>query len=145
MNRILIPLDGSELAEKVLDGLAAILSPTETRIVLLKVLEADEIEGTADRVIHTNKAKAYLGGVSVPLQKMGFAVETEWRTGEPADRILHFAETDVVDLIAISSHGASGRDDRPDMGSVAKAVFAGSTCPVLVYRPIGFVDREIDL
>jgi nucleotide-binding universal stress UspA family protein len=146
---ILVPLDGSELAECVLPHLRALIRPGQTRAHLLSVLTT----GLGDRTVAllttyppglqlsataTARARvelrAYLQGVAARVREWGATVRYEVREGNPAEEILQYAEEEGVDLILMSTHGLSGFS-RWVYGSVADRVLRGAPCPVLLVRP----------
>lgn len=146
---ILVPLDGSELAECVLPHLHALIRPGQTRVHLLSVLTT----GLGDRTVAllttyppglqlsaTALARAqvevrvYLQAVAARVRGWGATVRYEIREGNPAEEILRYAEGEGIDLILMSTHGLSGFS-RWVYGSVADRVLRGASCPVLLVRP----------
>jgi len=143
-NRILVPLDGSELAERALEHVRAIAQGLQVdKVVLLRVLEPHlslltphddtavrRAREAADKL--EADAKDYLNKVAGNLKKDGIPVETELVLGgDPATKILKAAEEDKVDLIIISTHGRSGVSGWL-FGSVAERVVRHSPVPVLM-------------
>jgi nucleotide-binding universal stress UspA family protein len=146
---ILVPLDGSELAEGVLPHVSALVRPNDTRIFLISVLA----NGFSDRTITlltssppglqlstTALSKAevqltvYLRSVAAALRERGAAVHTAVRHGAPAEVILTYAAEVNADLIGMTAHGLSGVS-RWVYGNVASKVLQGSHCSVLLVRP----------
>lgn len=114
ISHILVPLDGSTLAECVLPHILAIAPPDNTRITLLHVLEPSRIK-VEDHLIdplvwHLKKREAsgYLDGITQQLQEADYKVENQILEGIPADRIIEFANENAVTLIILSTHGRSG-------------------------------------
>ena len=144
--KILAPLDGSDLAECVVEHIIAIAVGCHVpTVVLLRVIEPigppgylpREAAETAYRDAKETaeiEAKNYLDHMAERLTKEGVAVETDIVDGLPADEILKYAETEQVDLIAMSTHGRSGVS-RWLSGSVAEKVLSHSFIPVLVVVP----------
>jgi nucleotide-binding universal stress UspA family protein len=141
--KILVPLDGSELAECVLPHVKAIAAGCGIgQVVLLKVVEP-LAAGTAPEVVFEvvqktvmKAAEDYLTRIQAKLNKEGLAVETQILTGRPAETISDFAQHNKVDLIAIATHGRSGIS-RWIFGSVADKLVRSSSAPVLLIRPKG--------
>lgn len=131
LRSILIPLDGSQLAERALAYATAISVPTAARLILMRTIgEGDE--GTAAR---------YLSDIADELRGRGFVCVTVTPRGAPARWIA--AEAGVgVDLVAMSTHGRSG-PSRWLFGSVAESVVASSPVPVLVERAWQPIRREL--
>ena len=151
--RILVPLDGSELAESVLPHVETIARGCSVvEIILLRVCEAPSIladypEGK-DRSwdkhverITTNaqqQCNVYLGDVEKQLRDRGFNVMIESRLGKPAEEIINYANQNKVDLIIMASHGRSGVS-RWAYGSEADKVLRSSCVPVLLVKVPGCV------
>jgi nucleotide-binding universal stress UspA family protein len=142
--RILVPLDGSETAEAVLPAAQALAGPLGAELVVLRVVEpltAVEAVATAGVVapdtlfLRELEAKEYLGRVRERLARAGLRVRAELRRGQAAPEILAAVADTQADLVAMSSHGRSGLG-RLLFGSVAQAVLARATVPVLVVRAL---------
>jgi nucleotide-binding universal stress UspA family protein len=142
--KILVPLDGSELAECVLPHVKAIASGCDVKqLILLRVVEPlhggeipSDISSEVLQEADINAAKEYLAKIKAQLSKEGFDVEAEVLTGRSAEIISDFAQRNEVDLIALSTHGRSGIS-RWVFGSVADRVVRSSSVPVLLIRPRG--------
>ncbi len=127
--RILVPLDGSELAQVTLSYVEELARTTGCEVVLLRVAEPEENCG--DRT-----HRDYLEGVAeAMLRRQGDKgiVHCEVVRGRPAEEIVRYAEENDIDLIAMSTHGRSGVL-RWVMGSVATKVLGASSSPVLLVR-----------
>jgi nucleotide-binding universal stress UspA family protein len=139
--KILVPLDGSQLSESVLDHVVAIASGCKTpEVVLIRTRQPihDAVSDAVDYEVaskldesYQKEAIEYLRKVSDDLRKRGLKVETIVLSGKPAEEILNYAQGSGVDLIIMSSHGRSGVA-RWVLGSVADRVIRHSTVPVLV-------------
>jgi nucleotide-binding universal stress UspA family protein len=125
---MLIPLDGSALAEQILPFAAALGIPTETTYTLLQVV-APVVLGYApyahtvgldERVLDEMRAeaRAYLEEIAGRLRAQGAQVRTAVVVGEPALAILDYAGEHGADLVALSTHGRGGLA-RLLLGSVA--------------------------
>jgi nucleotide-binding universal stress UspA family protein len=114
IDHILVPLDGSLLAERVLPHLLAIAHPFESRVTLLRVMSRDQTEGSGrlidplDWQMREAEARAYLNRMAEKLSEAEMSVDRVLLEGEPATLILEHAHNENVDLIILSSHGVSG-------------------------------------
>jgi nucleotide-binding universal stress UspA family protein len=115
LNHILVPLDGSTLAECVLPHVTAIAPVTHARITLLHVLQQPQKEGGNPAVdpvewhLQKQNAEKYLEGIVSRLSEAGIlGVESVILEGNPAGSVIEFARSNNVDLIALSTHGNSG-------------------------------------
>lgn len=156
--RILVPLDGSELAEQVLPYIRVMALALGSRIELLRAIEPLPPAGLTDPARESyrqetlarlgQEAGDYLKGVAIPLTKDGFTVTTAVLNGTPlstpATHILKQGEEDSNALVAMCSHGRSGIK-RWVLGSVADEVVHSSVCPVLVIRAREKVTAEVKL
>jgi nucleotide-binding universal stress UspA family protein len=134
--RILVPLDGSVLAEAILPQVTELATLHGAEIILLRVALAHTFPGTNQTVAQVqaiHAAEAYLGGVVEGLLTDGIKARTVVRYGHAADEILDQAEAGCADLIAMSTHGRSGVR-RWMLGSVAEKVLRAATVPVLLVR-----------
>jgi nucleotide-binding universal stress UspA family protein len=138
-HRILVPLDGSERAEKVLPLAKEEAKHHGATIVLLRVIPPlrhtlmtvpNLLEEGLRQAIEF--AEDYLARTADRVQADGVEVETEILEGPPANRILEFAEESQCDLIVIGSHGDAGALQWR-FGSVAnKVIKTRTSMPVLV-------------
>ena len=139
--KIMVPLDGSTIAEGVLPHAKALARAEGSELVLLHVAAnpaqqfafADPY--VAQQVVETEEALAreYLPAVEKELREYGLRVTTQLRSGSPAEAILHTADEIGVDLIAMSTHGRTG-PARWLLGSVAERVVRYSKVPVMLIR-----------
>jgi nucleotide-binding universal stress UspA family protein len=157
-NKILVPLDGSKLAEAVIPLVEEIiLGAREDRkieIILLQVVpsEKDYIPTTtmwapvfgvkeplsaAELEQITKPVLAYLEKVGAALPKdPNVTIKTIIKAGKDvADQILRASDEIKIDLIAISTHGRSGIS-RWAYGSVADKILRGGNTPVLMVRAV---------
>jgi nucleotide-binding universal stress UspA family protein len=114
LDRILIPLDGSSLAECVLPHGLTLAKAIGAKVTLLQVVE-QSITGGRTRSVdpmewHFSKAEAeaYLAEVAERLRAAGLPTEQVLLEGDAAVRVINHAQTHQVDLIVLSSHGRSG-------------------------------------
>jgi len=149
--RILVPLDGSELAERILPHVTAIAKATGAKVLLLRATDprhgsiAAEAATEARKWLEADQAQAarYLEGVAKRLKDAGVPTKLEVLLGEPAVEILTAAEKENVDLIAVMSHGVTGLSHF-DTGSVAQKVLKGATRPVLLVRAFRTLLKHLD-
>ena len=146
LRRIVVPLDGSELAETVLDRAVTLATPGETELALLRIVvplvavpRPDIMDGLpfalADLSRRQREAEAYLEHMSAELRASGFAATTKVSAnGHIARAILEYAEEVEADLIALSTHGHGGAA-RLLLGSVADKILRAASMPVLMLRP----------
>jgi nucleotide-binding universal stress UspA family protein len=141
--RVLVPLDGSELAEQALVHARAIAG-TEGEILLYQALAPATpiVENAAEdpywgEVLSETKAEAlrYLEGVAAAPHAAGYRVRVAADFGFPAARIAAYAKQEQVDLIVLSSHGRSGAA-RWLLGSVADELVRTAPAPLLLLRPL---------
>jgi len=157
---ILVPLDGSELAEAVLPHVIALAKQRGTElvdVVLLRVSEPPVMPPyyspsarfeTSTGVAHVTpkeyiraaiagcraEAKQYLTGVEKRLREAGLKVQSEVLEGEPTTKIMEYASMNPFNLIVMSTHARSGMS-RWTYGSVATKVLQGVTSPIFLVRP----------
>jgi nucleotide-binding universal stress UspA family protein len=138
INHILVPLDGSALAECVLPHVEAIAPVTNARITLIHVLEhPDTVSGGfIDPMgwhMQKQESQAYLERMVEHLQKMGLSAEHIVLEGKSAEGIIEFAHTNAVDLIALSTHGRTGLSGW-SVSSVVQKVLLRSYRSILLAR-----------
>ncbi|MFC1932355.1 universal stress protein [Chloroflexota bacterium] len=140
--RMLVPLDGSELAEVVFTYAKEFAGRLNFEdVILLCVgnpvlrefipMQQAYIERAADKIRRQSRAVQKRTGVQSgvkPVEARG-----ELTVGHPADGILRYADENDVDLILMATHGRSGIR-RWAMGSVADKVLRASKVPVLLVR-----------
>lgn len=154
--KVVVPLDGSKLAECVLPHVEPIAKGCGTEEVTL-VSVTERIIGSGQKtLIHATatlpakepvvrmpvvvgkmqrQAERYLSRIAKRLNKKGIKVRTEVLLGDPAHEIVSFTEENGGDLIIMASHGRSGVS-RWTHGSVAERIFRASKVPVLTVRAL---------
>lgn len=145
--KILVPLDGSELAEKALPPAMALAAAVSSKVLLLRIVtgrspipegltpvgvENDALLDAAALQERT-EAEAYLQHVFSTHENQHLFFDVQTTEGDVADAIVTYADTHDVDLIVISSHGRSGIG-RWLHGSVAEKVLRGANCATLIIR-----------
>ena len=152
--RILVPLDGSELAEGILPHVEALATKFESTVMLLRATTSVEalppapslgvpplstptagpiFDRTAFAEAEREEAINYLVSLADSLRNRGVNATYEQREGAPAEVIIERARRWSVDLIAMTTHGRSGLG-RIVLGSVADEVVRRAPCPILLAR-----------
>lgn len=151
--KILVPLDGSKLAECALPYAEELAKGCHTEeVILVSVTErvqgfrpiedpgqplelqlAPEAAGKLER-----QAQRYLSKIAKALGDKEIKVRTEVLMGNPAEEITIFAKYNNIDIMVMSSHGRSG-PSRWTHGSVADKIFKASCVPVLMVRAPGCI------
>jgi nucleotide-binding universal stress UspA family protein len=139
--RILVPLDGSKVAEGVLPHARGLAYAEGAELVLLTVGANPAMDfvfsdpGLAQSAVQEQeeRSKQYVSAVESQLKAAGFKVSTLLRVGDVADVILGVVDELQIDVIAMSTHGRTG-PARWLMGSVAERVVRSSKVPVLLIR-----------
>lgn len=146
---ILIPLDGSRLAEAAIAHAEKLAKGCGTQdITLLRVVErtegyrkvVDQSQQTEDKVVSEPVSKrerdagAYVTRMAQRLGERGLTVHSKLVIGDPAQAIIYHAEHNPCEIIVMASHGRSGLG-RWALGSVADKVMRASTVPVLLVGP----------
>jgi nucleotide-binding universal stress UspA family protein len=140
VRRILIPLDGSDLAEQILGPATELGSLTQAEYTLLQVIEPfvpppHQLPGPLFDQL-AREAQMYVDGVAERLRGRSLRVETRVVVNRfAAAAILEDARDHATDLIALETHGRGGVA-RLLLGSVADKVLRGALTPVLVHRPL---------
>jgi nucleotide-binding universal stress UspA family protein len=140
-NRILVPLDGSKLAERVLPHVGALAYGSSAQVILLYVVEQNSspdqmrpVDPLSWRFCQT-EAKTYLEEVGRDLQaaKLIQPIETVLLEGQAPERIIELAHEREVDLIALNSHGRSGLSGW-NVSSVAQNVLLRAYTSIFLAR-----------
>lgn len=142
--KILVPLDGSEIAENILPHVKDMALTHQAEVILLRVLPATGVlPSAAEREL--TEARNYLSAVEKRLQQEGVNVRFSVRHGEnAAAEITDYAEVNDVALIAMSTHGRGGVS-RWIFGSVAEKVLQGTNKPILLVRVPGISKTGLPL
>jgi nucleotide-binding universal stress UspA family protein len=140
--RILVPLDGSGMAEQVLPTATSVARALDAELCLFQVpivhaygwltgewfLPVQGVLATAEQ-----DADAYLSHVAGRLREQNLRVATATMIGSVAASIVEYAEANQVDLIAMCTHGRTGLA-RWTLGSVADHVLRAGSTPILLVR-----------
>ena len=133
---ILVPLDGSPLAENILIEVEKLALLLHARLHLICVSKAHVLPGvdpTDAQVRVVNTANEYLEQIKERLSAKNIEAEIHTPYGNPAEKILGVCNLNDIGLIAMSTHGRSGIG-RWLLGSVAEKVVRHSEIPVLLLR-----------
>lgn len=150
--RILLPLDGSDLAEKALSLTVTLAHQFDSELFLIRMVEvhyptilAPHLTSATAVTMSESFAQAhraaedYLLAQQAALRQEGLTVDVILCEGNPADGILHTASEYHVDCIVMSTHGRGGLA-RWTLGSVADKVARHAPCPVLLVRQNAVID-----
>jgi len=147
LNRLIVPLDGTDHAERIVDAAVRFAVALKARITLLLVLDAVDDPGAIGRMTRAElshlaesatleeRATAYLDLVATTIAAAGVTAETSVVHHGPAAKvILEAAKGDPHTGIALATHGRSGVT-RLLRGSVANEVIHNAVGPVLAFHP----------
>ena len=144
-NTILVPLDGSKRAEKILNHVEALAHCFRSKVIFLQVVIAPRITGIekSDIVLFGQEteqrikdAESYLTSLKGGFLEKGIESQVRVVHGPVAWAIINSAEREGADLIAITSHGRSGLS-RVYYGSVAAGILNHVDKPLLITRTRG--------
>jgi len=140
IEKILVPLDGSDLAEAALETAIDILNEhPATTLLLVRAAEVPRRStggSTTDKDRAVREAESYLNGVAAGLRECGIMrVRTAVWYGPAAPTIVEAASVEKIDLIIMTSHGRGGIG-RLIFGSVAESVLHGTRTPILLVRDV---------
>ncbi|MBI4642296.1 MAG: universal stress protein [Deltaproteobacteria bacterium] len=136
--KLLVPLDGSELAAKILPQVEGLAKAFDAQLTLITVgsAEVGEIEESSPEAMKEAIAKlpavSYLKQTASALKSKGINVTWVYKQGMPAREIIAYAADHQVDLIAMGTHGAG--EVAWVLGSVAEKVVSHAPVPVLLLR-----------
>jgi nucleotide-binding universal stress UspA family protein len=135
IRKILLPLDGSTLAESSLPLALAAACYFDAKLTFLQVVPALQsgFLGNEGREMATGQAMSYLNRFASENKIEGVRMKTAVIPGKPGLGILHYAETYETDLIVMTTHGRSGLR-RWAYGSVTEKVLRGANCAIMVIR-----------
>lgn len=140
--KILVPLDGSALAERAIVQAEEIARAAGAELILIQVVQAplgqtpEAGQAEEEKAFRETaaQARAYLGMVATRVSGGGVRSRFVVLEGSPAAGILGFAHDEDVDMIVMSTHGRSGIS-KLVMGSVAEKVMLTTKRPVLLVKP----------
>lgn len=151
--RILVPLDGSELAELALPYAEELAEKLDSEVILLNVRSTGEDPDNPEHRAYLSKTAATVeqnmkkSGDAAPGQKLKVASAIIGSPGlfiHAAEEIVDYAEKEKVSLITMATHGRTGIK-RWALGSTADKVIRAAKCPILLVRAHVNVPRKIKL
>lgn len=148
LEHILLPLDGSKLAECVLPHAVTLSKAFESKVTLLRVVYSDP---SGDQQLNVNpmdwqmrksEAKSYLEAIQKRLDDVGIEAEIQILEGIPAQQIIEFSRNIDIQLVILSSHGSSGISEW-NINSTAQKVLLRAFIPVMIIR--AYKETALDL
>jgi len=142
IKRILVPLDGSSLAELALEPARALAEAVSAELISLHVTSTPQIDVqpvpgwpglNAVAEAADQEADAYLQGVQAAMGDSPVSIRSLCASGPAAERIIDIADSQHADLIIMCSHGRSGIE-RWVFGSVTEKVLRRAKCVTLVIQ-----------
>ena len=130
VRNILLPVDGSDLAELAVSPALELATLFEGRVLLLRVVEPRK---NADDEHDLEEARNHLQGIAREFERRGVRTHTLVEKGEPVDEILKTLRFHQADLVVMTTHGRSGLS-RLVTGSVTEQVLRKASVPLLVVR-----------
>jgi nucleotide-binding universal stress UspA family protein len=139
LKRLLVTLDGSEFAERVLPYARAFASQFDSQVLLLSVPEVPEtwMYGAMGEVVEGLRAETeartcqYLEPIAATFYQEGLEAQPLITGSGPARTIVSVSESESVDMIMLATHGLGGKD-RLFVGSVADRVVQNTRRPVFL-------------
>ncbi len=134
IRRILVPLDGSHLAESSIPHAITVAKSFHAEILLLRVMEtaSEDPVDSVDWRLNQAEGAVYLESLAKQLE--GVPLRTSLAEGRPAEQIARVASEERIDLIVLTTHGRGGHSRFPLSGTVQK-VISSAGVSVLVIRP----------
>lgn len=152
--KIMVPLDGSELAETVLPRVESLSTSCHPGgIILVRVVEPIRLPATPGvgigpesmQQIQNNQemeARQYLAGIQERLGKSNIPAQAQVLFGSAAEALAVYAAENHVNLIVMATHGRSGVS-RWVWGSVADRLLRSACAPVMVVRAVGCAPADV--
>ncbi|MBI3756814.1 MAG: universal stress protein [Deltaproteobacteria bacterium] len=146
VTRIVVPLDGSPLAETVLPIAEALAAQCKIPLVLLRVIEIVSLTfvdpmgmaGVNYQALSESfqeTADTYVNELAAKVRERGMTVETATPLGTPADKIVGYSHDHPGSLVVMATHGRSGVAE-VILGSVARRVVQHGDTPTLMVHPL---------
>lgn len=148
-NKLMVPVDGSKLAECVLPHVEALAKGGQVKeIVFVRVFEPFNPTAMGGEFVPNEKeiaridaesmaeAQSYLKQVADRMNLGGVTARGEVITGKVSETLADYAQKNRFDLIVIATHGRSGVS-RWVWGSVADRILRSACVPVLMVRAPG--------
>jgi nucleotide-binding universal stress UspA family protein len=135
--KILVPLDASELAAKIIPQIIDLAKTHQAEVTLLHVTYTEYGQASPGTMVEAvvqeaKRCAAVLGQVAKEMQAQGVKVTVECVEGSPAREIIGFARANKMDLIVMATHGRG--EVAWILGSVAEKVISHAPIPVLLFR-----------
>ena len=141
--KLLVPLDGSELAEVALPYAQMLAGELGSKIVLLQVWQSREEKADHTRRIYMRRLAEIVKEKTQDYRKLSgypdgdeIEVESVIMTGNPSDEIINYSEAENISFIIMATHGYSGIK-RWALGSVARNILKGTHVPIVLIRAGG--------
>jgi nucleotide-binding universal stress UspA family protein len=142
--KILVPLDGSALAECVIPHIKIIAKAANSRVELISVAEPIEIPTRGKIALSDDDLKQinadaqknlhhYLTSIKNQLKRSGIEARALVLNGKPAESLVKYIENNDIDLIIMATHGRSGIT-KWFWGSIAEKVLRAVNVPVLLIK-----------
>ncbi|MBI9085045.1 MAG: universal stress protein [Desulfobacterales bacterium] len=142
-SKILVPLDGSPRAQRILSHVEDIARFHKSKVILLRVLRSVVVSDGYKQVLleetkqeqrrRIEKEQRYLNGVKGEFREKGIQATTVLETGPVVRTIIAVSQREDVDLIALASHGRAGLA-QVFFGSTAAGVLNQADRPLLLIR-----------
>jgi nucleotide-binding universal stress UspA family protein len=136
---ILVPLDGSQLADCVLPHVVAISRPFDAEIILLRMLEKNQAGTSAQMFdllnwqINKTKSALYLEKIKARIQNLSVRARTAVIEGLVAEGIIEYAQSRGMKLIVLSSHGRNGLT-KWGISSITQKIILNAQTSLLIVR-----------
>lgn len=136
---ILVPLDGSQLADCVLPHVVAISRSFDAEIILLRMLEKNQAGTSAQMFdllnwqINKTKSALYLEKIKARIQELQVRAHTVVVEGLVAEGIIEYAQTQGMKLIVLSSHGRNGLTQW-GISSITQKIILSAQTSLLIVR-----------
>ena len=134
VDRILVPVDGSDCASNAVDHAIALAEQFGAAVTLLTVVNERQLENPESRSHERDAATALVTEAAERVRQADVVAETAVEVGTPTEEIVATADELQADLVVMGTHGRSGME-RLLIGSVADGVIRRSTIPVLAVPP----------
>jgi nucleotide-binding universal stress UspA family protein len=147
---ILVPLDGSQLADCVLPHVVSIACSFDAEVTLLRMLEKNQANTSAQLFdllnwqINKTRAALYLDKIQTQLQKSNIRVQTEVLEGLIAEGITEYAQNRGMKLIILSSHGRHGLTQW-GISSITQKIILSAQTSLLIVRAHQYVGHSDEL
>jgi nucleotide-binding universal stress UspA family protein len=135
VKKILVPTDGSEVAEVAIDPAVTIAKNLGAEIIAISVVPTSRSAVQGEQMIHEvskDMAEGYTDRIVKAAKDAGVKARSVIRSGSPADEIMKAARDEDVDLIVMGTQGRHGT--KRWTGSVTSAVITYGPVPVLGVR-----------